>query len=386
MMGESPYSYRRLTAGDPAPWFRAVTPSNPRYAFDTVGGRPVVLTFFGSAQSPETRALLEAWLAHRAYFDDYRACLFGVTVDPRDQVLVDLIPGIRFVQDFSGEVSKLFGALPREAQSPAGVGYRLMSVLLDARLRVLRVDYFNGNAEAHVARVMSALRSLSGSDRGEGDDMPAPVLMVPRVFEPELCQRLIDYYNAQGGLESGFMREQEGRTVGVYDHSFKRRQDCTIEDEPLMAICRDRLQRRLVPAIKQAFQFDASRIERWLVARYDGSEGGFFRPHRDNVSGATAHRQFAVSIHLDAEAFTGGGVRFPEFGSRIYSPPTGGALVFSCSLLHEALPVTGGARFVFLPFLYGEMAARVREENHHLLAGNINSPEQAGDPTSTTLA
>ena len=38
-------------------------------------------------------------------------------------------------------------------------------------------------------------------------------------------------------------------------------------------------------------------------------------------------------------------------------------MVFSCSLLHQALPVTAGVRYAFLPFLYDEAAARIREEN-----------------------
>jgi predicted 2-oxoglutarate/Fe(II)-dependent dioxygenase YbiX len=54
---------------------------------------------------------------------------------------------------------------------------------------------------------------------------------------------------------------------------------------------------------------------------------------------------------------------FPEFGNRRYQPPAGGALVFSCSLLHEVSPVTRGRRYAFLPFLYDEAAARVRQEN-----------------------
>jgi predicted 2-oxoglutarate/Fe(II)-dependent dioxygenase YbiX len=38
-------------------------------------------------------------------------------------------------------------------------------------------------------------------------------------------------------------------------------------------------------------------------------------------------------------------------------------VVFSCSLLHEATPVTRGTRYVFLPFLYDDAAAKVREQN-----------------------
>ena len=38
-------------------------------------------------------------------------------------------------------------------------------------------------------------------------------------------------------------------------------------------------------------------------------------------------------------------------------------MVFSCSLLHEATPVTQGTRYAFLPFLYDEAAAAVRQRN-----------------------
>jgi predicted 2-oxoglutarate/Fe(II)-dependent dioxygenase YbiX len=123
-----------------------------------------------------------------------------------------------------------------------------------------------------------------------------------------------------------------------------------------------RLRQRLVPQIVKAFNFEPTRIERYLVARYDAETGGFFRPHRDNTTRGTAHRRFAVSINLNAD-YDGGDLRFLEFGDRTYRPPPGGACVFSCSVLHEATPVTRGERFAFLPFLYDEAAAAIREAN-----------------------
>ena len=123
-----------------------------------------------------------------------------------------------------------------------------------------------------------------------------------------------------------------------------------------------RIERWLVPQIQKSFNFRATRIERYLVARYDSGTGGFFRPHRDNTTKGTAHRRFAVSINLNAD-YDGGDLRFPEYGSRTYRPPPGGACVFSCSLLHEATSVTRGERFAFLPFLYDEPAAKIRETN-----------------------
>jgi predicted 2-oxoglutarate/Fe(II)-dependent dioxygenase YbiX len=99
------------------------------------------------------------------------------------------------------------------------------------------------------------------------------------------------------------------------------------------------------------------------VACYSAEEGGHFRAHRDNTTKGTAHRRFAVSLHLNTGEYDGGYLCFPEFGPQVYIAPVGGAVVFSCSLLHEALPVTSGRRFMFLPFLYDEEAARIREQN-----------------------
>jgi hypothetical protein len=62
----------------------------------------------------------------------------------------------------------------------------------------------------------------------------------------------------------------------------------------------------------------------------------------------------------------------------MYLPPTGGAVVFSCSLLHEAMPVTAGKRYAFLPFLYDDEAARVRQRNSAYLG---DGPAGTGSDT-----
>jgi predicted 2-oxoglutarate/Fe(II)-dependent dioxygenase YbiX len=73
-----------------------------------------------------------------------------------------------------------------------------------------------------------------------------------------------------------------------------------------------------------------------------------------------------VSLNLNDD-YDGGTLAFPEFGPRRFRPPAGGAVVFSCSLLHQADLVTRGRRYVFLPFLYDEAAAALREQNNAFL-------------------
>ena len=56
-----------------------------------------------------------------------------------------------------------------------------------------------------------------------------------------------------------------------------------------------------------------------------------------------------MSLNLNDD-YEGGELTFPEFGPTLYKPRAGMAAVFSCSLLHEALPVTRGRRFVLTTF------------------------------------
>jgi peroxiredoxin/predicted 2-oxoglutarate/Fe(II)-dependent dioxygenase YbiX len=361
-----------ILPGDPAPWFTLPSTDNPRYAFHSVAGRYVLLAFLGSAARPVAAAALKAVTARRALFDDAKACFFGLSADAEDRAegrLVAALPGIRFLFDTAGEVARRYGIVAPDPGTPGGPDiYTPAWVLLDPMLRVIETRPL-AEAEAMLARIAA----LPPPEAHGGTDIPPPVLVLPRVFEPELCRALIAHYEAQGGEPSGFMREVDGKTVGVFDLALKRRRDCGIEDEALRAAVRGRVLRRIVPELRRVHHFAATRMERYIVACYDSAERGHFSAHRDNTTGGTAHRRFAVTINLNAEEFEGGELCFPEYGRRPWRAPTGGAVVFSCSLLHQALPVTKGVRYAFLPFLYDEAAARLREANNSRLGEGVGA-------------
>jgi len=353
---------RLLHVGEPAPWFTGRTSSNPQFHFDTMAGRYLVLCFFQSTQRSDSRQILSDFEAQRSHFDDRNASFFGISIDPQDEErLCELLPGIRFFWDFDREISRKYGVVGTDDYGQEI--YRAHTLLLDPRLRVLGLLRFDERPEAHVARVIDVLEHQPQPSAPVEAQVQAPVLVLPRVFEPDLCRHLIDYYERRGGEESGFMREVDGQTVLIHDASHKRRRDREVTDEILRRSCMYRIHDRVVPELHKAFQFRASRIERYIVACYDAESGGYFRPHRDNTTTGTAHRRFAVSLMLNPSDYEGGQLRFPEFGNQLYNAPLGGALVFSCALLHEALPVTQGKRYAFLPFLYDEAAAKIREEN-----------------------
>lgn len=374
-----------LGYGEPAPWFSGQTHLNAKFHFDTIGGHPVVLTFFRSAADPLSHAIIELLEQRQLDFEDgAKSLFFGVSTDPQDLALSRLQErrGMRFFFDLDAHISKLFGAVDEayvvaiDAPVPSEA-YRCFSVVLDQRLRCVRVVTFSDDAARHVAEVMSIANDLVETSPFVLGRPQAPVLIVPRVFEPELCRRLIDHYEQHGGQESGFMRDVNGKTVGLYDYAHKRRRDQEIVDDELRRACMIRIHDRLAPEVLKAYQFKATRMERYIVACYESETQGHFNRHRDNTTLATAHRKFAVSLNLNTGEFDGGQVWFPEFGRQVFVPPAGGCVVFSCSLLHEALPVTKGKRYVFLPFLYDDEAARIRVQTERHLGGHGNSPEDA---------
>ena len=346
--------------GDPAPAFISRSDKNPQYSFHTAAGRNIVLTFVNSNKNYID--LLEN-LSKKSFFDDRHASLFIVTRNKEDEINGGLplrVPGVRAFYDDDAHIANIFG-LDRFNSD-------LVSFIISPRMQVISIISIEGLS--HIEKVFEIVEKIPSVY-----DLPpllshAPILIVPHVFEPELCQYLIDGYNRNGGRSSGFMRDIGGKTVEVQDKEHKIRRDWNFEelDFDLVMLMQNRFKRRVVPEIKKAFQFDVTRMERYIVSCYDSTEGGHFRAHRDNTTKGTAHRRFAVSVNLNAEDYEGGNLCFPEFGMQTYRPPTGGCCVFSCSLLHQATPVTQGKRYAFLPFLYDEAARKIREENFKYVA------------------
>ena len=344
------------------PWFVGRSPTNPNYHFGSVAGRHVVMFFAGSLAAPTSADVHRALLAQRQLFDDLRCSLFVVTADETDVAAArarDQLPGIRVLCDFDAKVSALFGlAVARES---AQVMIHPAIAVLDPTLRVMRWFVCTEAARDPVPQVAAFVAELPQPLTGPAQ-LQAPVIIVPQVFEPEICRELIAYYDRIGGKDSGYMRKDPDGIRGVIDYAMKRRVDCLIEDETLRRAVGARIHRRLKPEILRVFRFDATRMERYLVACYDSEVGGYFRPHRDNDG--DGHRQFAVTLNLNSEDYDGGDLRFPEYGQLTYRAPTGAACVFSCGLMHEATPVTRGRRYAFLPFLYDEASAEKREANN----------------------
>lgn len=370
-----PLRFRALEVGDTFPTFTARSNVNPQFKFDTAGGRYVVLALLGTITDPAGQAALALVREHRTLFDDEKLAFFGVVASPGDEAsdaYKAASKEFRFFLDFDGAISKQCGALPVNGETgQAKLPYRRVWTILDPMLRVISVIPFepDGSDRARLAEIIKSLRPLANF---AGFEIPVPVLVLPNVFEADFCRHLIGLYNQHGGEESGFMREVNGKTVPAQDHTHKRRSDYTVEDPKLIRLLQAKIHKRVVPQIAKVHQFTVTRMERYIVGCYDSASGGHFRAHRDNTTKGTAHRRFALSVNLNDD-FDGGEVSFPEYGPRSFKAPAGGGVVFSCSLMHAVSPVMRGQRYAFLPFLYDDEAAKIREANNQFLGENVGA-------------
>jgi peroxiredoxin/predicted 2-oxoglutarate/Fe(II)-dependent dioxygenase YbiX len=365
-----------LTVGDPVPWFRLPSTSNPNYNFDTVGGYQIILFFFGSTQIEQSAQAVRDFCAMQDELTALEVPFFGVGIDPQDQFLATEITHptyCKFLWDFEQTVSQQYGVCTPASDPIKELTYSPTTFVLDPTLRVLQVFPLK-QAENYAAEILQYVRQFPPLAPSSMAARQAPVLFIPRVLDSELCQTLVQLFEAGNARDSGFMREVDGKTVEILDPGFKKRQDINLSETPWIEPINQAVIRRVKPEIEKAFQFSITRFERHIVARYDAANQGFFNRHRDNTTKGTAHRRFAMSLNLNTGDYEGGCLRFPEYGSQLYRPDTGEAVIFSCSLLHEATPVTKGQRFALLSFFYGDEDALVRERNRQYLA---NAPTAA---------
>ena len=344
----------RIVLGDPVPWFSAPVVTGGSFDLHVSAGRWVVLSFMGSPANPRAMAeIAELVRASSSLGEDHVivGCVF--TGQPDDIASLSAISSNKlfFLADYDGAISRSFGAheMPR-------------TVVLDPMLRAV-ADIAWDMPQGHSETVGNVLRGLPAVDDSAGVPMFAPALMVPRVFSFEICDFLVQFYEQQGGVDSGFQFDVAGKTTTLSDWRLKRRSDVAVAAPEVRDLVRGQIVRRLLPAIEQYYQFRATRMDRYIVACYDSEVGGHFHRHRDNVNAGAQHRRFAVSINLNNN-FEGCDLTFPEFGRKTYRPSEGGALVFSCGALHQVTPVTKGRRYAFLAFLYGEEDAKKREANN----------------------
>ncbi len=331
-----------LQPGERAPDFLLPDRRDIRISlYDKVKGGPIVVAFL-PAGDPAAARERAAFLAAAPRFASAGAHLFLVCGGSPAALSADAAAAgeaARLVADGDGAVARRYGVPGRTAV-----------FVLDPNARV-RAAFAEGATLA--ADALECAAALAPAPPVELELHP-PILLVPEALEPDFCKYLIGEFHRRGHQESGTFRVVEGQMVKAPNYGVKRRQDHHVVDADLLEAIGSRFRRRIAPEIQRAFNTRIAWVEEFKIVCYDAEPGGYFRPHRDNTTPQTAHRRFAMTLVLNAEEFEGGALRFPEYGNVQYRPATGTAVIFSCSLLHEATPITSGLRYVLLSFMSDE--------------------------------
>jgi peroxiredoxin len=345
-LGKGPDLRSPLSAGDIAP--HCVLPATDGSIIDlradAIAGNPIVILFCPRFLSTVAEALA-AMDAAQPSLVAAGARLFAVTLEPAKMAAMQNI-SCPVLHDRNGDVFRAFNANTRDLPT---------MVVLRPNHHVMAI--LKSRPQAQAAEALLLLNGLAAERQSVLMAPHPPVLIVPDVLSLADCQRLVTVYETRGQT---FMPPGAGIDYIGTDYKMRipeygrgDRIDHWIVDKDTAAFLYRRMESRLLPEIAKAFQYHITQWERLRIGCYEGRRGGELHGHRDDVE-PTPYRRFAMSINLNIEEFTGGELRFPEFGDHRYRPENGTAIVFSSSLLHEALHVTSGRRLVLLAFLFGD--------------------------------
>lgn len=339
-----PLTQAPLTTGDPMPDIPLPNQAGGLVSLyqQKVAGDPVVLLLCAAANDPTSLGQLQRLSALASDFQSTGAHIFAVTTDsPVANDSLVRAHGLDF-EVLSDPAGFLFRSFAMAPASPS------RTVVLGPDLRVGRVIDGLSQPDEALEHCKTAYPTAA---EPEVVTAHAPVLCIDDVFPPEFCDDLIGVWE-RGDKRADVVGRRGQAVVGT---TTKKRTDHHILDPDVIQRVSFYIGRRVLPEMAKAFQFRVLRTETLRVGCYDAVDGGgYFRRHRDTGKPNTEHRRYAMSLNLNTGDYEGGYIRFPEYGPLLYEPRRGGAVVFSCSLLHEALPVTAGRRFALFTFFSGE--------------------------------
>ena len=318
---------------------------------DKARGGPIFIMLYPTQKDPRCATELESLFALAPRMLAEGAHLFAIGGDPVplvQKLTAQHDPGFFLLAD---EEHKVADALALRGKS--------IGLVLDPAQKIQSIITPGHTPIAErAATELAALRPPEPYNPG----FHPPLLVIPQALPRDFCGYLIEQFEKRGNEASGTFRVSEGKLIHALNTDVKQRRDHHVVDKDLLDQITGYIERRVVSEIYRAFFCPIKFIEEFKIVRYDADPGGYFRPHRDNTLERTAHRRFAMTLNLNAEDYEGGELRFPEFDNATYKPATGEAVVFSCSLLHEATDVTEGQRYVLLSFMYDELGRQVLEK------------------------
>jgi predicted 2-oxoglutarate/Fe(II)-dependent dioxygenase YbiX/peroxiredoxin len=352
--------------GDFAPEWSATAEDGKVFTSDSTPGRALLLCFLSVREIESAGSLLEQLAAH-TWEIDALGCALRVFM-PSVRAIATPLP-FPLLLDEKAIIARAF-CLPLADRASAEPSSRAVLVSADGHVIAAMDMPVSPTGAATVLRLVQNQAPFTAARA-----MHPPVLHLPRLFSPEICRMLIDAFHSGNTYAGKMLRMQEGTARRVVDSERKQRRDFRIEP-PMRDWIWQQLLWRMAPAVRKAFRFDITRYEYLQVGRYTAEDSGHFVAHRDDGNAANAHRRFAITANL-SDDYDGGELRFPEYGAS-YRPAAGDAVVFSCSLLHEAMTVNRGERFILVGMFWGE--AEVAQYERSLALRNDGTKPRLAPP------
>lgn len=332
-----------LSAGDHSPVFSCTDTEGGVFDFYVeVKGKPILLLFCGDKDLRE----LKEELLDKNIIDEEKAQIItlmcGDKSKARAQKALSDWP-FRTVVDTDDEITSGFANL---SNIPSPSIY-----VLDPNQRIVGMRSIGEAGEDLKEWLDANISKATFSDPPQPVKRAVPVLFVPRVLELEDCDWLIDLWREGEKIEGQVALGSAAKDKRGVVKDIKRREDFIVEKPDHQQRILNTVMPRLVPELKKVLHFHDWGMEALRIGCYKAEDAGFFNVHRDNCNPSVANRKYAITINLNTGDYEGGDLRFPEYGQELFRPPKGGAIVFSCSMLHEVLPVTKGERYTLLTFL-----------------------------------
>ncbi len=168
-------------------------------------------------------------------------------------------------------------------------------------------------------------------------------------FSADECAKIIQLSKSLPEMD-GYI---EGRKDIVVDEYFRRSNIKWMNPGPESQWIFDKVS-AAVTEVNKVYNYDLAGYRSAQIARYD--VGGHYTWHTDLGTEGMSNRKLSVSVQLsDPEDYEGGELEFMTVGGIQENPPKdqGTVVIFPTFVPHRVAPVTRGARWSVVTWIYG---------------------------------
>ncbi len=290
--------------------------SAPLLDLDTYAGRYTLLAFLGSTELPDYAVLKKTLEAAQGIFSQPQAQFVGIGMDVEAGQPYGPDVRVEMIRDPEMRIAAAYGALQPGSN---GTGeFTPLWMIIDPAGRVRDILPL-GRPDKAFETYMSVLKAATLFYRRN-----LPMLEQSHVLESDLCLALIEECTPNLKVFPGI--------TGVSVAS--------LTDTAQVRVVMQRIERRLIPGVRTAFDFPAKTIENLVFVKRSATPDA--RVERLRIRAQPAMRDkavMAVWLPLDDFVHRGGTVSFPEYAERPVEVAKGAALVHSGQILRQVNPV-----------------------------------------------